>query len=139
METIKIILLIVAPVIISSSCENESIDSCQDFIELEIQDSCTLPPERTTVDRLKDAIGFFETVHLTSTRSVVIIRPEQLNDKISTGVVVPCNLPSNNLKEGQQVIFSGNLIEMYPGGNININFIGPPLELTSLKINCEDK
>lgn len=128
--------------ICGTSCEYESIDSqaidsCQGLGKLEIQDSCTLPLDRTTVDRFKNAVGFLETVHLTSTKSVVTIRPEQLNDKISTGVVVPCNLPSFNFEKGQEVIFSGNLIELYPGGNININFIGPPLELTSIKIRCE--
>ena len=136
--------MILTPLLVSLGCEGESIDdqwidSCHDLFELEIQESCTFPPDWKIVDRFKNAKGFYETVHLTSTRSVVTIRPEQLNDKISTGVVVPCNLPSNNFKENQEVIFSGNLIEMYPGENITINFIGPPLELTSIKIKCKDE
>jgi hypothetical protein len=137
MEAIKIIILFVAPLLLNSSCEYESIntqsiDLCQDLFELEIQESCTFTPARKTVDRFKDAKGFYETVHLSSTWTAITIRPEQLSDKLPTRVVVPCNLPSFNFKEGQELIFSGNLKETFPTENV----VGALIEITSLKIRC---
>ncbi len=143
METNKIVtLLFFTSLFIGAGCEDEStdtgsIDSCQDFFELEIDESCDFPPD-WTIDHIANARGIYEMVHLSSTRSLVTIRPELSNDNIPTCRVVLCNDLSNNFKEGQEIIFSGNLIELYRGSNINVNIIGPPLELTSIKIRCDN-
>ena len=133
------ILLTVALLVLGSACENESIDSqspdsCQDYFELEIQESCTFAPSRRTIEVFKDAKGFIEIVELTSTKSVTIIRPDFKSNKIPTRVVVPCNFLSYNFKEGQELIFSGNLKETFATENI----IGSPIELTGLKIRCSE-
>ncbi|GJM29150.1 MAG: hypothetical protein DHS20C17_17850 [Cyclobacteriaceae bacterium] len=138
METIKVILLtILTPLLISSGCEEDSGESieCKDLFELEIQESCTFNPERNTVDTFIEANGIYETVQLTSTKTVSVIRPESKTDNMPTDVVVPCNFPSFNFKEGQELVFSGNLMETFPTENV----IGAQLELTSLKIKCKDK
>ncbi len=133
MERIKLIpFLFFTTMFIVSGCEEEPA-LCDDSFELVIQQTCTFSRNRQTVERIENARGFVELFDVGS-MDLVTIRPINLSDNIPTGVAVPCNLPSFKFVEGQEVIFSGNVKEIFPTENI----VGPHLELKSLCV-CMNK
>ena len=122
------------------ACQDEVANaqrSDRSFQEIPVSDDDCDPwvEERKTVDIYENERGVLKQLPIGRNDSQLFLAPERLGKSV-TDVVQVCNWPDSilsKLSEGDEVLFSGELKEVYPTENV----IGNPFKLTILKLEIK--
>lgn len=127
--------------LVTSACQDEVASSQQDdhfYQEIFISgDDCNpWVEERKTVDFYTNERGIMKELLVSRNGSQLFLAPERLGKLMYSDVVQVCNWPGSilsKLSEGEEIIFSGELKEVYPTENMP----GNPFKLTALKVKIK--
>lgn len=141
MKTYHITFLAAFILLAAPACQDEVANPASGgYWEIELDDS-TCPPslddDRKTVDTYDNEPGEIRVMQLSHGSPTTVIAPERISQYMISDVIAICNMPVpdriEKLKDGDKILFSGELKESYPTENI----LGNPFKLTALKVKVK--
>jgi hypothetical protein len=141
MKTYHITFLAAFILLAAPACQDEVANAQRSdhfFQEIPVSDDDCSPwvEERNTVDTYKNERGVLKQLPIGRNDSQLFLAPERMSKYMYSDLIQVCNWPDSilsELSEGDEIMFSGELKEVYPTENMP----GNPFKLTGLKVKIK--